>query len=175
MEDPFRVSKVNALARELLKHGIASSMDDAIKQAERLVKGESPKDIKNPAPLVSENISSSEEKKETPQQSSASEQDSNENYSKLLKEINALKKAVEDNKNAISVVTNKMNEIIAEINKIESGSVVQNKPKPSNNQVKSSDDKQQMQANLRTGELQPGDVKIEDYFYSGSKKKDKKE
>ena len=171
MEDPFRVSKVNTLARELLKHGIASSMDDAIKQAERLVRGESPEDIKNPAPLVSESIPPSEEKKETPQQSSVLKQDNDEDHSKLLKEIDSLKKAIESNKNAISVVTDKMNEIIAEINKIESGSVVQNKPNPSGNQSISPNNKQQTQANLRTGGLQPGDVHIEDYFYSGSKKK----
>ncbi len=168
MEDPFRMTKVNELAKSLLEHGLASSMDEAIKQAEKLVRGETPESVKMAEPL------SQEKKEEAEKVKEELRPEGNANPSPNIKpEIDSLKKRIDENEKKINLLMNKMNEIIAEINKIESSGVRPSiQQQRNNNEQKNSRGQSETKANLRTGGLQPGDVKIEDYFYSGSKKKE---
>ncbi len=168
MEDPFRMTKVNELAKSLLEHGLASSMDEAIKQAEKLVRGETPESVKMAEPLSQEKKEEAEKIKEElrPEGKVNSSSD-------IKPEIDDLKRKIGENEKKIELLMNKMNEIIAEINKIESSGVRPSiQQQRNNNEQKNSRGQSETKANLRTGGLQPGDVKIEDYFYSGSKKKE---
>ncbi len=170
MEDPFRMTKVNELAKSLLEHGLASSMDEAIKQAEKLVRGETPESVKMAEPLAQEKKEEAEKAKEE-----LKPEHIGSPSSELKPEIEDLKKRMIENEKKINLLMNKMNEIIAEINKIElSGSRLSRHNQNTNPQpsAQSRGGQSETKANLRTGGLQPGDVKIEDYFYSGSKKKE---
>ena len=163
MEDPFRMTKVNELAKSLLEHGLASSMDEAVKQAEKLVRGETPESVKMAEPLA-------QEKKE---EVKMEDKQNNNLSSELQSNVNDLRKKMDETEKKVELLMSKMNEIIAEINKIESSGVRPSVQQQRDNNIQKSEKKQgETKANLRTGGLQPGDVKIEDYFYSGNKKKE---
>ena len=175
--DPLRASKVNELAKSLVEHGIASSMDEALKQAEHLVRGESNEEIRN--------VKTPEEINSTDNKEVDEEMKVDEHNTKIDEKI----KQIDINSKSIVELQNKTNEIIGEVNKIEetlvgilkrldsggmstaSTASQQNiGNKPDSNRGSKADSK--TEAKLRTGGLKPGDVKIEDYFYSGSKKKE---
>ncbi len=161
MEDPFRVSKVNELARSLLDHGLASDMDEALVQAEKLVRGESPKTIN-----AVENVHQGEPKPFP----KAEEEPPKEPNPIPRHELDKINHRLDEYDKKIDLLMSKMNEIIAEINKIESGLTSSSVRSPTPRPEKPAHNEGNTKPAARTGGLQPGDIKIEDYFYSGSKK-----
>ncbi|MEM2121834.1 MAG: hypothetical protein QXU20_04220 [Candidatus Woesearchaeota archaeon] len=174
--DMMRVSKINELAKQLVKHGIATTMDEAVNQAQQLLGEDSYekiKEAKSPEQILKE--------------------DELENKSKENnKEFSELKKVIESHESMIIEMQKKMNEMISEINLIEdaikkilekmqnqsskpiikvaqttSGSTEEIDYEPTPKPVKAEESKPMP----RTGNYSPENIKIEDYFYYGNKKK----
>ncbi|GEM_PF-1681242 len=174
MDNIDEVRKVEALARELVKHKIAENMQDAVAQAESMLKGKG-----------KVNIPKSQESGET----KAPQED---DVKKLSSQLN-------QHKNLISEVQSKMNEMIAEINNLrkeinelkgrvnaqnlhmqataqhheeskgesQAQASESNKPQESSPKMRGEGAKPEK----RTGSYKPGDFKIDQIFYSGSRKK----
>ncbi len=165
MGEVFRITKVNELAKQLLKHGIASNMEEAVKQAEQLVRGESNeniREVKTPEQIM-------EEKAE--EQSTLKKQG----------ELEEVKERLNVHDKAIFEMQNKINEIVSEINSMEEAlkkilNILQKNKIEStegpNEDVKQKTKEQDTKPTPRTGDYTPENIRIEDYFYYGNKKKD---
>ena len=148
--DVNKLQKINQLALELKQKGIASSMDEAVRMAEKMIGGDKE---------VSGLQSTSEAQKE----------ESTEDNLQLRK-INYKLKEHED---IIIQIQNKMNEMITEINKLQNQRPVSKGPVkvPEEKQTIFTGEKPKEKPKNRSGDYGPGDIDINEYFYSGSKRK----
>jgi len=185
MADIERVKKIEALARELMKHGFANNIQDAVSQAEKATQSKSEVNIPSANPKAQEN--------------KMTDIQYNEDFKRLSLQIN-------QQKSMITEVQSKMNEMIGEINKFdkkigqmsaiisglqqapakqpapessqESKQAEQPKPEPKPEQqpqpdsrgiIASSPEKRGVGAapEVRTGQFKPGDFNINKIFYSG--------
>jgi len=195
MADIERVKKIEALARELMKHGFANNIQDAVSQAEKATQSKSEVNIPSANPKAQEN--------------KMTDIQYNEDFKRLSLQVN-------QQKSMITEVQSKMNEMIGEINKFdkkigEMSAIIsglqqapvqkpvqeQQPPKPSPEQaapqqdapapqpevhsqapppqpdsrgiIASSPEKRGVGAapEVRTGQFKPGDFNINKIFYSG--------
>jgi len=185
MADIERVKKIEALARELMKHGFANNIQDAVSQAEKATQSKSEVNIPSANPKAQEN--------------KMTDIQYNEDFKRLSLQIN-------QQKGMITELQSKMNEMIGEINKFdkkigqmsaiisglqqapakqpapessqESKQAEQPKPEPKPEQqpqpdsrgiIASSPEKRGAGAapEVRTGQFKPGDFNINKIFYSG--------
>jgi len=185
MADIERVKKIEALARELMKHGFANNIQDAVSQAEKATQSKSEVNIPSANPKAQEN--------------KMTDIQYNEDFKRLSLQVN-------QQKSMITEVQSKMNEMIGEINKFdkkigemsaiisglqqapakqpapessqESKQAEQPKPEPKPEQqpqpdsrgiIASSPEKRGVGAapEVRTGQFKPGDFNINKIFYAG--------
>ncbi|MEM0230637.1 MAG: hypothetical protein QXW00_02225 [Candidatus Woesearchaeota archaeon] len=174
MSDIERVKKVEALAKELMKHGLATDIQDALRQAERSIQVKG--DIKT---TISQQPAQQEEKP-APQPD----------------ELKELKQQLRQQGEAILQLQSKMNEMIGEINKFEKKiseieaavNQLSSQPRQAQQMAQTSTPQQQQQVQpnqqgiipssgskrgegatpeVRTGNYKPGDFNISNIFYSG--------
>ena len=148
------IQKVNKMAQELLNQGIASDREDAVKKAQEMLN----KDIsQTPAISVSNKIEAPTNDIE---------------YCK-----NMIQRTREQMAKQIDIFTEKMNEIIKEINylkdQLSRGNI---KPASESNNPSNYEARQEKQATLKKnephpkrGEFKSDDVSIEKIFYFGNK------
>ncbi|MGB9748807.1 MAG: hypothetical protein ACP5OZ_05150 [Candidatus Woesearchaeota archaeon] len=174
--DMLRVSKINELAKQLVKHGIATSMDEAVNQAQQFLGEDSYdkiKEAKSPEQMLKEDEVDAKNKTEN-------------------KDFAELNKKIESQESMIIEMQKKMNEMISEINFLEeaikkilekvqsqssapmlkvaqttTGSTEEIDYEPTQRTVKT----EEARPTPRTGNYTPENIKIEDYFYYGNKKK----
>ena len=148
--DVNKLQKINKLALELKEKQMASSMDEAVSMAEKMIRND-----KEVSCLQSNTQVQKEE--------------STEDSLKFRKVNYKLK----EHEELLIAIQNKMNEMITEINNLQkqkkSSSPVQ---VPEEKQtVFKEKDKQKTKPTNRSGDYTPGDVDINEFFYSGSKKR----
>ena len=175
LSDIERVKKVEALAKELMRHGLANDIQDALAQAERSIqiKGDIKTTIQQPQQQAQQQV-------QAPQPT----------------ELDELKKQLKQHGEIILQLQSKMNEMIGEINKfdkkiseietklssigtsnvhqtVQPQQVVQPAAQPAqpNQQgiIPSTGSKRGEGAapEIRTGNYKPGDFNIRNIFYSG--------
>jgi glucan-binding YG repeat protein len=98
MENIEQVRKVEMLAKELMKHGLASNMDDAVSQAEKATRSKTEVKIPRANPNA--------------QDSKMTDIQNNEDFRRLSLQVN-------QQKSMITEMQSKMNEMIGEINRFE--------------------------------------------------------
>lgn len=166
--DIEKMKRINELARELKEQGMASDTEDAYKKAERMIEG-TPEE-----PVISRSENSI---------INTTQQNNNPNFDKIpasgALNFDAIDKKgmldrIEALEGQLNVMFGKMNEIISEINRIQTkrkdDSPIEireeredRKPKDSQSNLK----KEEVHAHPRTGNYKPDDVSIEKMFYFG--------
>ena len=149
--DVEKLQKINALARELLQHKMASSMDDAVKMAEEQLRGK---------PIVSEIRQTMEPPKpvQEPQKEASSD------------EVKRLMKKVDEHASVIDSMSKKMNEMISEINNLQSElKRVKTIQVPEGKEQSKLRPPEKKEAHAKVGIYNPDDVSIEKMFYFGQK------
>ena len=158
--DVEKITKINALAKELKKHGIVDSFDEGAELAQEIIE----KNEKSYQEFQNQLKRSVEKRVEETQK-----QDFLEN------EINKIKQH-------LTTLTNKMNEIIDEINKLNdkvdkvmSGSARTQQIVSDNSKIKetTNNKKEEKTSYPRSGNYKPEDVSIEKFFYCGKKNNNK--
>ena len=108
--DIEKIKRVNALARELKDHGIASDFEEAYMQAEKMI--ESGLEGNSAASDLPVNPVSDSSKKEVPKMNSLNSQ-----FDAL--EVKNIQQRIESVEQQLNTVFMKMNEIISEINRLD--------------------------------------------------------
>ncbi len=161
--DVEKLRKINELAKELQKHGIAETSNEATKIAEKMVSTKKP----------TEDLPVSQ----------VSEESGKESETEL--ELRRLKSQVSQLFEIINQMQDKMNEIITEINKIaDNGNKISNNTEGKKiedeaqkkllnesepTQTSSNEKSSNPDNNPRSGNYLPGDVAIDKMFYFGKK------
>ena len=148
--------KINELARELKEKGMADSSEEASKMAEQFLK-------KNILPESSEKT------------------DDYDKHEVLLERLQRkLNNELGSLKDQLSSVVNELAFLKEDIKRIKLAKIpepvinverVEEKPEQEGKQSTLAADEKKEPTNQRTGDLKPGDVNIEDYFYFGNKKR----
>jgi len=169
--DVDQLQKINNLARELMKHGMAESMDEAVRIAEEKIKG------KAQVSEIKERVSGD---LLTQSQVATSADDATPKANEAL-EIRKLKVALEDQAKTLGDVGGKINELISgfndlqqEINRLKTIQVpasasTDDKGKPTQTQFRPQPEEKKKEGHARTGNYNPDDVSVEDVFYYGNK------
>ena len=156
--DVSKIQKINALARELKKHGIVENMEQGAEEAEKYVRGSS-KDAK-------------EFKKMQEQEREPEPKDENLKFRKVESTLN-------QQQEMIKVLQEKINEIIDQINKLQEMQSAQKTlseerlKQPTEEKqapLKETRAKEDNKSTPRSGEYKPDDVSIGKMFYFGNKK-----
>jgi predicted nucleic acid-binding Zn-ribbon protein len=165
MDSYEKIRKMGEISKELKKHGLAKDSSEALKKAESIM---SPRDRE--FYVSQERLSSLEEKKET--ETDAARTNDNQ-IRKLASEFNDRLTSVDSD---ISLIRNKMNEIIAKINEIESKissqarhefqATLSTENKRQENKDESKD--RGIKPEIKK-EYNSSDVSIEKMFYSGNR------
>ncbi len=169
--DIEKMKRVNALARELKDHGIASDFDDAYKQAEKMVDS----GMGAPQPAASEEISVKPyaQQDEQPKASTTNTGGFGMMGFDAL-ELRNMKEKLEAMEQQMSMVFMKMNEIVTEINRLDKKRM--DSPIEMRSQKEVEEKQREMQTNLkkqeveshpRSGDYKSSDVSIEKMFYFG--------
>jgi len=170
--DVERLRKINALAKELLDHGIVSTMDDAFKQAERMIEKDSVFEEKNEPEIEIKKLDSRsfDTAQRSPQEQVQQSQTLGINYFDL-KKINDRISGIESQ---ISQIYLKINELISEINKISdriekrSLDIKEEKKVIQQSTLNAVEKKSNgVESHPRVGNYKPEDVAIEKMFYFG--------
>ena len=148
--DVEEVQKINTLAKELLKHHIASSSDDAFARAESMVKGEAPvanneDEVNRELRLIGLKMNS------------------------LYSELVSLQQEFKLIKDDVSSIKKKIDGIGSERRQFEQPRV-QSQPIENAHQQAMSPEPRKTETRSRTGDFQEKDVEIEKFFYYGNKK-----
>jgi len=150
-----QIKKVNALAKQLQTHGLAESIEEAIRQAQQMIE-------------KGEDVSRFFEEAESIKLAAEEENMENNSIKNIEKRMDSFEEKI--NKQ-ISGLISKMNEIIAEINKIEDQmkkmkAESQTRPAP----APASPAATPAANHPRSGNLTSEDVSIEKYFNFGKKR-----
>jgi predicted RNase H-like nuclease (RuvC/YqgF family) len=174
--DMLRVSKVNELAKQLVKHGIATSMDEAVNQAQQFLGEDSYeriKEAKSPEQMLKEDeaeVKSTTENKEfIALKNKIENQDSmiiemQKKMNEMISEINFLEDAI---KKILEKVQNQSSKPVLKVSQTTTGSTEEIDYEPTHQSVKTDETK----PTPRTGNYTPENIRIEDFFYYGNKKK----
>ena len=163
------IQKINKLARELMNHGIATSLDDAVKQAREMLKNGQKtsilhKSVDVDTGAVKEEIKLPEKEEMTWQEAMKT---NNEYIIKELKDAeNGLKmfqQQIITLKEEFEAYKKDMNRRISQVeNRPAASAPIQQGPAPQQQSAPSS--------HAKTGNSNPDDVCIEKMFYFGNKK-----
>ncbi|GEM_PF-1831470 len=207
MMDIEKLQKINMLAKDLMQHGICKSMDEAYRQAGKSIETQNPLSLGNEEMIIPEMVS--EEKKQDPvsptfhntifaqttmqpkEQETVPVKEPEQSMYGMF-EIRKLKEQVAMLEGQLTGVSSKMNEMISEINKLQSqkngnvsmhtaNSPQQNGMNMPEKKVNVVDTRSAMEAvsqqvpvqakvqesHPRSGDYKPGDVSIEKMFYFG--------
>lgn len=194
--DIEKIQKVNALARELMKHGQARSMDEAVMLAEKQLGGTSnveprpglvtgygdgnqanPVDSVRTAPASQKTAPASYS---APVKESVADNRSHDEQSYDRIAFRKLSQQVEQQAGELKAIRMKMNELITEFNSIQekakqkAASPVASQHEMSRAHPKNPDQTQfkpvpKKEPHARSGNYTPADVNIEKIFYSGHK------
>ena len=153
--DISKIQKINALAKELKKHGIVENMEQGAKEAEKYIHGGS-KDAKE--------FNKLQEEEHIPEP-----KDENLRLRKIESTLN-------QQQEMIQVLQEKINEIIEEINKMQPAqkTLTEQKEEPKEEKqapLKETKTKEENKSNPRSGNYNPSDVAIDKMFYFGTNKK----
>jgi hypothetical protein len=168
--DIDRLQKINALAREYVKHGMATSMDEAVRMAEDKFRDAFGERLPNPAAMKAEKQAA----QQAAQQASQQPQASSNIDDKSRSVVSELTNIVEAQAKQIELISAKMNEMIKEINDMKEQ--VEKASKPFTVPQTGADGQTQFKKpqaeapknHARTGNYKPGDISVEKFFYSGS-------
>ena len=177
MMDVERMKRVNALARELMDHGMVSDYEEAYREAERMIDSGM-----NSSRLSDEEISvrkySSPE--EPPKISNTNVSNTSIGGYGMIGfdalEFRNMKERLDTMEQQMNMVFTKINEIISEINRLDSKRA--NSPIEIRDKKEIEEKQRELQTNLkkqevehtphpRSGDYKPGDVSIEKMFYFG--------
>jgi len=165
--DIERMKRVNALARELKDHGMASDYDDAYRQAEKMVdSGMEMPSAKEEVPAAPSTIINDEPKE-------------NKGGFGMIGfdalEFRNMREKLEAMEQQMGMIFTKMNEIITELNRVDKKRT--DSPIEIRNPREIEEKQREMQTNLkkqeveaphpRSGDYKPSDVSIEKMFYFG--------
>lgn len=143
--DVDQIQKVNELAREMLKHRIASSMDEAVKQAEEVLSK------KKDASKIREEVEKDEEKRR-----------------EMTSEVRRLKAKIEEQAKKIEELEGKLKHANSKITELElrktTPFIEKERAEPQTRLVK-----EEKKPHPKSGGYNPEDVSIEKMFYSGPK------
>ncbi len=145
------VQKINTLAKELLKHHIASSSEDAFARAELMVKGETPT-ADNKEDEVNRELRQLGLK-----------------INSLYTELVNLRQEFKLIKDDVSSIKKKVEGIGSERRQFEQP-IVQSQPVENKEQQPISQEPKKTETRSRTGDFKEKDVEIEKFFYYGNKK-----
>jgi len=172
----MRVSKINELAKQLVKHGIATSMDEAVNQAQQFLGEDSYekiKEAKSPEQIFKEDEVETKNKTEDKDFSELRKQIENQEsmiiemqkkMNEMISEINFLEDAI---KKIIEKVQNQTPQKVLKVAQTTSGLAEEIDYEPTQKPVRADETR----PTPRTGNYTPENIKIEDYFYYGNKKK----
>ncbi len=156
--DIDRIQKVNMLANNLVKQGLASDKDDAIRQAERIYDVQTPSRVE----VVEETLA--------PKQDAMTEEKLHEI---LEKNTQFLVKTIKDFSKRLNEVEQKLASKgrirVEELPHAPAGSVPPSQVAPPPPQAAPSPPKPAVPINPRSGNYKDEDVSIEKFFYMGSK------
>jgi len=160
IQDIEQIKQINALAKELLEHGIASNMEEAADQARKMIEKGQTIEVKRDSEITVRPAS--------PQSLS--------NPGHSLLGFDDLKQRIETVEQQMESMIGKINEIISELNRVQKGKTEAPAPRQENSPITMEAPKNDQQAHLkdekvephhRTGKYVPGDVAIEKMFYFG--------
>ncbi|MBW2992692.1 hypothetical protein KY345_05740 [Candidatus Woesearchaeota archaeon] len=161
--------KINNIARELLKHGLVSTLEDGIEKAKEMTKdGVDMGEIEQ----TSDNETEQQQPSEQPSQASDQSNDMRimeRKLSYLAKtfaeqfnaEIGEVKKQIEMLNNDLKDIKEKIKQV--QVQPQQEQQILEEEPK----NAKKDDE----EIKPRTGDYTPDNVELEDYFYFGNKKK----
>lgn len=167
--DVDKLQRINTLARELMKHGMAGSMDEAVKMAEDKIDG-SP-EVSNIQETMSDDMITQAQTAASSESPAPKENDS--------LELRKLRNLIDEQNRTISGISGKINELVTEFNRLEqeinrlktiqvpSGS--DDDKKGTQTQFRPQKTEEKKEGHARTGSYTPEDVSVEKMFYSGTR------
>lgn len=159
--DAEKIQKIGKLASELLSHGRAPDIQSAMQQAEQILA----KNINVP-------LSPNQEQGESMQPTANPLQEEPEHVTqirRLQRELENQKRTITELRSTIASMASKFDNVLSKLNKIEQKQkpvVLEKKEEKPQTQLKTEEKK----PNPRSGGWAPGDVAIENIFYSGPPK-----
>ncbi|MFQ5474229.1 MAG: hypothetical protein ACE5DM_00165 [Candidatus Nanoarchaeia archaeon] len=162
--DVEKLQRINNLARELMKHGMAGSMDAAVRIAEQKIQG---------TPEVS-NIKKTMSSDMTAQSQIAQSQDNHTPPQQDRIELHKLRSRLDEQAQMIQAMGSKINELISEYNTLKqavnrvNAIKVPSAPADTQTQIREQHVEKKL-PHARSGNYKSDDVSIEKIFYSGTR------
>lgn len=179
--------RINNLARELLKHGLVSTLDDGIEKAKEMTRdgvdigGVQDAQLKTggePQQLEPEEPAQEQTPEQPPEEQPSEVSDQSNDLKIMERKLNYLAKSFAEQFNSEMDGVKKQIEMLNNDLKDIKGKIKQGQAQPQEPQQKLETEdspkeqkKDDEEVKPRTGDLTPDDVDLENYFYFGNKKK----
>ena len=170
--DIDKLQRINTLARELMKHGMAGSMDEAVRMAEEKINGAP--EVSRIKEAMSDDMISQTQVSQSSDNLAPKEKDAIE--------LKKLKSALDSQSDMINSMAGKINEMVTEFNKLNqeinrlktiqvpSTPAVQEKKTQKGTQTQFRPQaEEKKEGHARSGNYNSNDVSVEKIFYSGSR------
>ncbi|MBU0460999.1 MAG: hypothetical protein KJ574_00275 [Nanoarchaeota archaeon] len=165
--DVDKLQRINNLARELMKHGMAGSMDEAVRMAEEKIQGNP--EVSNIRNTMANDVIS--QSQVVPSSSGSSTPKMTEDL-----EVRKLRISLEDQSKMVNAMAGKIDELVTEFNRLQQEinrlKTIQVPPagdKEGQTQFRQPAEEKKSGAHARSGNYKPEDVAIEKMFYYGNK------
>jgi hypothetical protein len=177
--DVERIQKVNNLALDLMKQGLASNREEAVSQAENIFKERDTEDYAD----IRERMEEPQPKEQQQQQSSENTLSQDEiknilhkNKEFIVKTFKAMQEKIDYFEREMAFLKSKVNSVGPKVKEIVTNEVPPPSQEPQAEQQQNETQTQQQQAPEQKGESHPrsgnyaeNDVSIEKFFYMGNK------
>ena len=170
--DVERIQKVNNLALDLMRQGLASDREEAISQAEKIFKERDTEDYAN----LRERMGDSQPQKEQQQQSSEKELSQDEikdilhkNKEFIVKTFKAMQEKIDYFEREMAFLKSKVNSMSPKVKEIITNEVTPPIPEPQAEKQQQEAPAQDGNGHPRSGNYAEDDVSIEKFFYMGNK------
>ena len=170
--DVEKLQRINTLARELMKHGMAGSMDEAVRMAEEKITGAP--EVSNIKETMSDDMIAQTQVSQSADNLAPKEQD--------MIELRKIKSALDSQANTINNMAGKINEMVTEfnrlneeINRLKTIQVPSASAAPEKKQAKGTQTQfraqpeEKKEGHARSGNYNSDDVSVEKIFYSGTR------
>jgi hypothetical protein len=172
--DVERIQKVNNLALDLMRQGLASDREEAIAQAEKIFKERDTEDYAN----LRERMDDSQPKQEQQQQNSEEELSQDEiknilhkNKEFIVRTFKGMQEKIDYFEREMSFLKSKVNSIGPKVKEVVANEAPQQNQEQETNQQQEQQPAQEQKGNghPRSGNYAENDVSIEKFFYMGNK------